>query len=220
MRVTSTMTSKASLEAGMSVTGNSLVNYLNGDDSDSLANSLGESHHSTSKMLSKGKYEKLKEAAENLTQQTDRLMENGSESVYGKAKESGDTSELQGEVKKMVSAYNSMLDRLRTDMTTLGRFYQQSMKEAVKENKDLLSSVGISIDKNGRMNLDKEKLKGADVDSLESIFGADGTFSSKLSLIAEKVEENAQANLKSLSSQYNAVGNSVDSLIRSYDAKG
>lgn len=219
MRITSTMTSNASLESGMTLTGNSLVNYLNGDDTDSLVNSLGNNHHSTAKALSKGKYEKLKEAAENLEQYAQRLQESGDKSVYEKARESGDLTELYGEVEKMVSGYNSMLDKLRTDMTTMGRFYQQSLKEAAAESKDLLAFAGISIDKNGRMKLDKDKLKTADADQLETIFGADGTLSSKLNLIAGKVADNAEANLKSVSSQYNAAGNSVDTLIRSYDAK-
>lgn len=221
MRITSTMTSSASLEAGMSLTGNSLVNYLNGDDSDSLVNSLGENHHSTAKALSKGKYEKMKEAAERLEQYADSLNTSGDKSIYGEARESGDTSEVCGEVEKMVSAYNEVLDKLRTDMTTLGRFYHQSLREAAAENKEGLKSIGISLDRNGRMNIDKEKLKAADIDKIESIFGADGTgaLSSKLNLIAEKVADNAEANVKSASSQYNAAGNSVDALIRSYDAK-
>lgn len=219
MRITSTMTNNASLEAGVSLTGNSLVNHLNGDDSDSLVNSLGKNHHSTVNALSKGKYEKLKEAAERLEQYADALNTTGDSSVYEKARKSGDASEVHDEVEKMVSAYNDVLDKLRTDMTTLGRFYQQSLKEAAAENKEGLKSIGISLDKNGRMNIDKEKLKEADVDKIENIFGSAGTLSSKLNLIAEKVADNAQANVKSASSQYNAAGNSVDALIRSYDAK-
>lgn len=203
----------------MSLTGNSLVNYLNGNESDSLANSLGDSHYSTAKALSKGKYEKMKEAAENLEQFTERLKESGGKSIYEKARESGDLTELYGEVEKMVASYNGMLDKLRTDMTTMGRFYYQSLKEAVAENKELLGFAGVSIDKNGKMKLDKDKLKTVDADQLESIFGADGTLSSKLNMIAGKVADSAEANLKSASSQYNAAGNSVDSLIRSYDAK-
>ncbi|RKJ43265.1 hypothetical protein D7X98_16850 [bacterium 1XD8-76] len=203
----------------MSLTGNSLVNYLNGNESNSLANSLGDSHYSTAKALSKGKYEKMKEAAENLEQFTERLKESGGKSIYEKARESGDLTELYGEVEKMVASYNGMLDKLRTDMTTMGRFYYQSLKEAVAENKELLSFAGVSIDKNGKMKLDKDKLKTVDADQLESIFGADGTLSSKLNMIAGKVADSAEANLKSASSQYNAAGNSVDSLIRSYDAK-
>lgn len=205
----------------MSLTGNSLVNHLNGEGSDSLANSLGKSHHSTAKTLSKGKYEKLKEAAERLEQYADALHTSGDKSVYAKAKKSGDASEVYDEVEKMVSAYNDVLDKLRTDMTTLGQFYRQSFREAAAENKEGLKSIGISLDKNGRMIIDKEKLKSADIDKIESIFGAEGTgtLASKLSLIAEKVADNAQANVKSASSQYNAAGNSVDALLRSYDAK-
>lgn len=203
----------------MSLTGNSLVNYLNGGDSDSLVNSLGESHHSTANALSKGKYEKMREAAENLEQQAEKMKGTDGKSLYDQARESGDLTEVQGEAKKLVSAYNTMLDKLRTDMTTMGRFYQQSLKEAAAENKDALKSIGISLDKNGRMNIDQEKFKSADADKLESIFGADGTLSAKLNLIAGKVTESAEANLKSVSSQYNAAGNSVDTLLRSYDAK-
>lgn len=219
MRVTSTMTNGASLEAGMSLTGNSLVNHLNGDDSDSLVNFLGENHHSTANALSRGKFEKQREAARNLESQSAKLCETGSDSVYEKARESGDNSEVYDEVKKLVSAYNEMLDKLRTDMTTMGRFYQQSLKEAATENKDLLKLAGITLDKNGRMNIDKEKLKESDVTKLEGIFGADGTLSSRLNLIAEKVADNAEANLKSVSGSYNAAGNSVDTLLRTYDAK-
>lgn len=203
----------------MTLTGNSLVNYLNGDDSNSLVNSLGESRHSTANALSKGKYEKMREAAENLEQQAEKMKGTDGKSLYDQARESGDLTEVQGEAKKLVSAYNTMLDKLRTDMTTMGRFYQQSLKEAAAENKDALKSIGISLDKNGRMNIDQEKFKSVDADKLESIFGADGTLSSKLNLIAGKVAESAEANLKSVSSQYNAAGNSVDTLLRSYDAK-
>lgn len=220
MRITAGMLGEASLQAGMPLAGgNTLASYLNGDSSRTLASSLGESHHSTLDSLNKGKYEKQKEAAERLEQYADSLCGTGDKSIYAKARESGDAAELYDEVEKMVSSYNGMLDKLRTDMTTLGRFYQSSLKEAVEENKKGLKELGISIDKNGRMVVDKERLKSAGVDKVESVFGADGTLSSKLSLIAEKVADSAGANLKSASSQYNAAGNSVDTLIRTYDAK-
>lgn len=219
MRITADMMSEKTVQAGIQMGGNSLVNYLDGDETDSLAKSLGNSSHSTLKTLSKGKYEQLKDAAEKLQQQSAKLNEEGSDSIYEKARKSDDPSEVYGEVEKLVSAYNSMLDKLRTDMTTMGRFYQQSLKEAVEENKGLLSGVGISLDKNDRMILDKDKLKATDVGTIESIFGTGGVLSSKLNLIAEKAADNAQANLKSISNQYNASGNSVDAMFGSYDAK-
>lgn len=219
MRITSGMTNEASIQAGLTLGGNTLASYLNGDTSKTLASSLGEKNHSVTDSYTRKNYQKVKEAAERLEEYADALNRTGSKSVYEKARRNGDASEVYEEVEKLASAYNEMLDKLRTDTSTLGRFYQSSLKEAAAENKEALKGVGITFDKNGRMNVDKEKLKSADVDRLESIFGESGTLSSKLYLISEKIADSAEANLKSASSQYNAAGNSVDTLIRSYDAK-
>ena len=67
--------------------------------------------------------------------------------------------------------------------------------------------------------MEKEKLRTSDLDRVESVFGANGTISGRISVIAEKVADSAKANLKSASSQYNSSGNSVDALLRNYDAK-
>jgi len=213
------MLSDTAVQAGMSMGGNSLVNYLNGDSSDSLVDSLGEKHKVTNGPLAQKKFGKLREAAEKLEQSAGRLNEEGSGSIYEKARKSGDASEVYDEVEKLISNYNDVLDKMRTDTSTLGRFYQQSLKEAMKENKEALGTMGISIDKNGRLSADKEKLRTSDLARVESIFGPEGTISNRISLIAEKVADNAQANIKSASSQYNAAGSSVDALLWSYDAK-
>lgn len=220
MRVTSTMTNEASMQAGMPLGGGTLASYLNGDSSNSLVNSLGEKHHTLSDSIMRKSYQKTKETAEKVEQYAEKLNQGGDNSIYEEARKSGDASAVYEEVEKLASAYNEMLDKIRTDTSTLGRFYQSSLKEAAAENKDALKGIGITLDKNGRMSVDKEKLKAADIDRVESIFGAAGTLSSKLGLIAGKIAESAEANLKSVSSQYNAAGSSVDSLIRSYDAKG
>ena len=55
MRVTTSMTNNATMNAGMSVTGNSLASFLNGEGTDSMAASLGNKHHSTMNVYSKGR---------------------------------------------------------------------------------------------------------------------------------------------------------------------
>lgn len=219
MRVTSSMSNEASMQAGMPLGGGTLASYLNGDSSNSLVNSLGEKHHTLSDSIMRKSYQNVKETAEKVEQYAETLNQDGDNSIYEEARKSGDASEVYAEVEKLASAYNEMLDKIRTDTSTLGRFYRSSLKEAAAENEDALSAIGITLDKNGKMIVDKGKLESADVDRLESIFGASGTLSSKLGLIAEKIAENAEANLKSMSSQYNAAGSSVDTLIRSFDAK-
>lgn len=219
MRITTNILNDASMQMGAPLAGNTLASYLNGNSSDSLVSSLGEKHKSVTNGLTKGKYQKLKEAAEKLEESAGKLNESGTGSIYDKARESGDASSVYEEVEKLVSNYNDLLEKMSIDISAIGRFYQVSLKEAAAESKDALNAIGISVDKNGKLNVNKEKLETADIGKVESIFGTAGTLSSKFYLIAGKVADSAQANVKSVSSQYNAAGNSVDALIRQYDAK-
>lgn len=219
MRITTSILNDASMQLGMPLAGNTLASYLNGNASDSLVSSLGEKNKSVTNGLVKGKYQKLKEAAEKLEESAGKLNESGSGSIYDKARESGDASTVYEEVEKLISNYHDLLEKMAVDTSAMGRFYQVSLKEAVAENKEALNAIGISVDRNGKLNVNKEKLASAEIGKVESIFGAAGTLSSKLYLISGKVADSAEANVKSASSQYNAAGNSVDALIRKYDAK-
>lgn len=65
-------------------------------------------------------------------------------------------------------------------------------------------SIGITQKKDGTLSLDKNKLKETDADTLEQVLG--GSFTEKISFLADKVADNAKANAASASSQYNASG--------------
>lgn len=56
------------------------------------------------------------------------------------------------------------------------------------------------------MTVDEDKLKSVDVDTLEKVLGASGDFTSKMSFLAGRISDNAQAGIKSLGSQYNSTG--------------
>lgn len=220
MRVTDNMSSEASMKTGISLTGNTLASHLSGDPADSLVNSLGNKGSSTLKSLSADKYKRLREAAEDLERQAERLRKTDGDSVFRKAEESGDKDDVCRLISDMVSSYNEVLSRLRTDTSTLSRFYRQSLVETAAEYKDALAEAGITADKNGNLTVDREKLKEADLKKLEKLFGSDGILTEKLTFIAEKVADNADANIKSISGSYNAAGSSIDTLIRSFDSKG
>ena len=52
-----------------------------------------------------------------------------------------------------------------------------------------------------------EKIKSTDFETLEGLFGKDSDFVNKIAFLATKVADNAEANIKSLNSAYNASGN-------------
>ena len=71
-----------------------------------------------------------------------------------------------------------------------------------------------------RIKAMEEKLKAADLKTLEKVLGRDGGFTAKVALIAGRVAANAQANVESLSSRYDASGNSWSASVNKYDFRG
>ena len=88
------------------------------------------------------------------------------------------------------------------------------------EHSEALKTAGITIGKDGTLSLDKNKLKEADVESLEKLFGPSGSFSEKVAFLGDRIADNAGANALSYSSKYNSNGNSYASLGNKYDIWG
>lgn len=89
---------------------------------------------------------------------------------------------------------------------SLNDYYRQMLQEAASGNSEALASVGITVSGNGKMTVDSDKLKTADVDALEKALGTSGGFTSKVSFVAGRVSDNARAGAESITSQYGANG--------------
>ena len=104
---------------------------------------------------------------------------------------------------------------------SINRLYLESLKSAVKENATALKNAGVTVASDGQLVIDKEKLSAADLETLEKAFGPSGDFTSKVSYVAGKVEDNAAANLASISNQYTSGGNAyAAAMLRRYDSRG
>ena len=57
------------------------------------------------------------------------------------------------------------------------------LKEAVKENSETLSAVGIALKDDGSLSIDEKKLKAADTDTLKKAFGTSSEFAKRLGII-------------------------------------
>lgn len=219
MRITTQMLDNSFRKAGLPVRRKSLLDYINNDNSsDTLFNVINQSG-STKKLINKKNYEKLEEAAEALEKQTEMFSAEDRESVFEKIKNGGDERELYSSVEKLVESYNNTVDVLQSTEGTMNRYYLQMMKSAAADNKEALSAAGISITKEGKLGLDKEKLQAVDIEDIEKVLGASGNFIKKTAFLAGKISDNAEANIKSISSQYDAGGNSYSELLSRYDVR-
>lgn len=221
MRITTQMLNETARKTGIPINNTSLLNHIyNNGSGSNLLSSLNKSGSSAADTKQKSNYEKLEKKADQLQKSARSLAAKGEDSLYAKAKESGSTEEICKEVEALVESYNSTMEILRSSDGALNEYYRQMLQEAVEGNSKSLADVGITISKNGKMTVDADKLKAADVDTLEKVLGSSGDFSAKVSFLAGRISDNAQAGSRSLSSQYGATGNLYSSSDSKYSFWG
>ena len=206
MRITTQMLNETARKTGMPINSGSLLNHLNNSvPNDSLLKALNKGS-SVANTKQKSSYEKLEKSANQLRKRADNLTAAGENSLYAKAKENKDTEELCKEIQSLAEEFNSTMKILESAPGPLNDYYRQMLQEAASGNSESLASVGITVSRNGKMTVDSDKLKAADVDTLEKVLGASGSFTSKVSFVAGRVSDNARAGAESVTSQYGSNG--------------
>lgn len=216
MRVTDQIMNATARRAGVPVN-MSLVNHLN-KNQNSLEDLFGNS--AAADVTQKKEYEKQEKTAEELAKSAQAFLAEGQDSIFAKAKESGNMDEIHSHVEKLLENYNAVLKSLKSNASPLDDYYRQMLSGAAEEHSEALKTAGITIGKDGTLSLDKNKLKEADVESLEKLFGPSGSFSEKVAFLGDRIADNAGANALSYSSKYNSNGNSYASLGNKYDIWG
>lgn len=217
MRVTDQIINAAARRAGVPVN-MSLVDYLNKSQKSDFQDVFGADANTD--LARKKSYEKLEKAAEELAENAQAFLAEGQDSIFAKAKESGDYGEVYSQVEKLLESYNATVKSLKSSSSPLDGYYRQMLSDAAGEHSEALKTAGITIGKDGTLSIDKEKLKELDKESLEGLFGPSGTFTEKVAFLGERVSDNAGANALSFSSKYNASGNSYAVLGNKYDIWG
>lgn len=166
------------------------------------------------------KYEKMETAVDEVLEQLTLLAKQDEESLFGKAKEDGDTTEICKTVEKFVEEYNQAMKELSSGKDALLGSCVPALKQVATQNKEALQKLGITIAKDGTLKVDSEKLKAADVESLEKMFGNSGMFSVRTAYVLARASEYAAANAESFTSQYDALGNAYSAAGNKFDFRG
>ena len=218
MRITTQMLNRSARKAGLPINNTSLLNYINGNSSNTMLNALNK--NSSTDAATKTKYEKLEKTADQLSEAASAFTATGKDSLFSKARESGDNQDIYNAVENFVGKYNSTISALKNTSSTLNDYYSQMLKSAASDNKEALESIGITIAKDGSLSVDKDKLKEADIDTLEKVLGNTKGFTQKAAYVAGRVSNNAQTNQSSLSNQYSSKGSLYSALASKYNLYG
>lgn len=207
MRITTQMLNESARKAGMPVNNTSLLNYVNRKGQGStLLDALNRKKETAQKIEQKSNYEKLDKEADKLTQSAGGLLKEGENSIFEQEKENGDNQAVCDSIEKFFESYNSTLKELRNNSNTMNDFYRQMLTEAGIEEKESLSEIGITFAKDGTAKVDKEKVKAADLETLERMFGKESDFVGKVQFLSTRISDNAEVNIKSLGNSYNTSG--------------
>lgn len=145
-------------------------------------------------------YTKVKSSADSLKESADKLMKTGTNSVFAlkditvtdengvESTEKGyDVEGIYSAVKNFVSDYNAVIESAdKVDSDTVAR-RAASMMRATSSNLKSLLAVGISINTNGTLSLDKDTFMEADMSKVKSLFSGAGSYSYTVSSQASMI---------------------------------
>lgn len=217
MRITTQMLNETARKTGLTFTCNTLLDQLNGQTTgNALLDALNNKSSSVyPNAKNRTDYEKLEKTADRLQKQAEKFTDQAA--IWDKLTETDDPKDICSDIEALVKEYNSTLKELHSHPGTMNDFYQYMMKQAAGENKEALSNIGITVAKDGQLTIDKEKYKTADLESIRKALGGSEGFAEKSAFIAARISDNAQANARSASVQYNATGNTYSALLNQYD---
>lgn len=163
--------------------------------------SSSSSSSSTSKLIngtedSTGKLQSAKNDASSLS---DSLKKLGNRSLYlNKRDEKGnlikgekgeavyDTEAIGKAVKEFVESYNSFIDSTGGLNSTKMLSKTLDVIKTTSKNAGLLADIGIRIGSDNKLKLDEDKLKSANVSTINSLFTGSGSYGSNISAKANE----------------------------------
>lgn len=220
MRITTHMLNETAKKTGIPINQTNLLSYVNEESSGSntLLDALNKKDKVSAQTVSN--YKKMEKSAQSLKEQAEKLAQTGDASFLEKFKNSEVKKEAYMAVEDYVKYYNASLSNLKKSPGMLDQYYGQMLQEAAGNNREQLQKIGITINKEGTMSVNQEKLYASSIEDIQNAFGGQGELASKTAFLADRVENNAQAGIESTSSQYDGRGNIYSQIASQFDFWG
>ena len=211
MRVTTNMINEASQRAGLPLLDHSLLNQMNqtgradAAKEQTLLSALSDKEPTAGSAAGRA-YDKLEKSASGLLNCLEQLTGSRGSELLEQAKTEQGGDSLYQTMKELAQYYNETMNRLLHTSSPLDAFYRENLSTLMSESSDLLAQAGIGFSKSGEMTVDAATLRGADAETLESVFGEKAEWKDKLLFLADRILGNAESYRESLASQYGMNG--------------
>lgn len=172
------------------------------EKSSTTSNSTSKTNYSSnsasadsSKTLTKAKTD-----AHNLTQSTQALLKKGTTSLFNKVsktdKEGNTTTDydydkIYNGLKSFVDNYNTVMNSAEDINSTSIQRSISGMSSMTKTNENLLSQIGITINSDNTLSINKDTVKSADIENIKSLFNKTASYGYSISAKASEMNFNA-----------------------------
>ncbi|MCH5250602.1 MAG: hypothetical protein J1E98_11745 [Lachnospiraceae bacterium] len=171
------------------MSGNSFASAVN-NRYNTQANKLG----STTQAI----YQNMKNNAGELQATSSKLKDTGEDSIYAKAEESGDTSQITKLVKDFVNQYNGTVRSLKSSNSRVDNSYLNQLNSYATMHRNTLQASGITKNADGTLSVNDKVLQNASVEQLRQTFGSSSSFGARAGETAVNVQYNAVSGMNSI----------------------
>jgi len=161
---------------------------------------------------------KVQDTTDALKDSADKLLANGSKSVFNKVDvtkkdENGVESTSKGYdvdaiykgVEKFVKDYNSVVNATKDSKSTSIQGYAQNMVGYTAVNKKSLNDIGITVNSDNTLSIDEKTFRNANMEKVKSLFNQTGSYGYRTSTQASMINMAADREA-SKAPTYNAAG--------------
>ena len=159
-------------------------------------------------------YNEIKSGADSLTKAADSLLTKGKASVFaektvtdkdGNKTTKVDTDAVYSGVSGFVENYNKALENSAKSTVSSIKSARNTMVNSTMANKKQLEEVGIHVDENNKLTVDKEQFEKADMNKVKSLFSGNGSYAAGIKTNASYMSMSAQ-NAATQKSLYSSAG--------------
>ncbi len=186
-----------------------LKNYY-GSQKQEAKSSVGDSGSKLTKIRSSA--DALQKKADALSAEKLWETENSVDETSGKTKETlRNPDKLVNAVKEFADAYNSVIDAASSSETKAVLRSGGWMDTMTRKNGRLLNEVGISIGSDGKLSINEDELKNANVTTLNGLFRGVDSYAAKVSAKAAGISRSAavREGTYNASGTWSETGNSI-----------
>ena len=165
--------------------------YYGKNNSTENSKNTSSSKHNNYSYAANSELTKVSKESSELVAASKKLADTGKDNLFS-SKDKYDSDAAYKAANEFVTSYNETLDAVSKTMNSSVRNSANSMTKMTGIMTKSLGSIGITVEKSGKLSIKEEEFKNADFDKVKSMLGTNGSFARIIGSSAQRLESAAE----------------------------